>query len=299
MNIQAGTETACRPLVMRRARVDESAGFELEQKGRGARKDALDHPRRSTEVPDKTDVVLVAVRADQLLEEGPDGLAEKLRKTSAPIVVLTPILPGPRRKLEGAIGRAVIPAMPNVVGYRDDQNVICYWVPSIASTLLDESGAGEGGELELFARKLTAAGLPARLERDVGSLNASTTVAFYPLIAALAPGGTVDAALANAELLATTLDAAKETDALSRAIGKPAPWASVLSRFIGPLTLKAGVKLARRISPEVVRFVENHFGLKLREQHIAMGQAILSMGADRGMEMPALAKLLGMIRAVG
>lgn len=283
--------------LVRGSRAAEDTAFHLEQQNGAHRRDTLDHPQRVTSIPARTDVVLVAVRADQLGEtEGEDALAPKLRATSAPVVVLTPLLPPPRRALELALGKRVVPAMPSVAGYEDEHGLVKYWAPAIASTLIEDPGPPDGNDLELLARKLTGAGLPARLERDVGALNAATTIAFFPLIGAIAPAGTVDAVLADAELLATTLEAAHETDALARTVGKPASWAGVLTRFVGPFTLKAGVALARRLAPEVVRFVEHHFGPKLRGQHLAMGEAILAMAAERAMPMPALERLLGIIR---
>ena len=39
----------------------------------------------------------------------------------------------------------------------------------------------------------------------------------------------------------------------------------MLTKFVGPYTLKPGVALGRRLFPEVMRFAEVHFGEKLRE----------------------------------
>jgi 2-dehydropantoate 2-reductase len=284
--------------LVRGSRAAEDRPFRLAQQNGAHRQDTLDHPQRVREIPARTGVVLVAVRADQLtVTEGEDALAPKLRATAAPIVVLTPLLPPPRRSLEAALGRRVVPAMPSVAGWEDEEGLVRYWAPAIASTLIEAPASSDEHELELLARKLTGAGLPARLEREVGALNAATTIAFFPLIAAIAPSGSVDAVLADAELLTTTLEAAHETDKLALSVGKPASWAHVLTRYVGPFTLKAGVALGRRLAPEAVRFVEHHFGPKLLGQHLAMGETILAMASERSMPMPALERLLAIVRA--
>jgi 2-dehydropantoate 2-reductase len=179
-----------------------------------------------------------------------------------------------------------------------------YWVPAATSTLLDDTpepgGAGEGrAQVEALARALTKLGIPARLERDVASLNAATTAAFFPLIAAIDAGSGIDGVLGNKELLGTVLDAAKESEALSRKLGKLATWTNLLLRFVGPFTLKPGVALARRVFPESVQFVEKHFGAKLHAQHIAMGDDILALGREHGVSMPALVRLMDMLRGRG
>jgi 2-dehydropantoate 2-reductase len=50
------------------------------------------------------------------------------------------------------------------------------------------------------------------------------------------------------------------------------------------------------LAPEAVRFAEAHFGPKLHEQHLAMGEAILALGREHGIEMPALANLMIVLR---
>jgi 2-dehydropantoate 2-reductase len=133
----------------------------------------------------------------------------------------------------------------------------------------------------------------------VGSLNAATTTAFFPLVAAIDAGEGVDGLLADKDLTATVLDAAKECDALGQKIGKVASWAHLLTKFVGPYTLKPGVTLARTMAPEAVKFAEVHFGPKLHAQHLAMGETILALGRDHGHPMPALARLMERLRARG
>jgi 2-dehydropantoate 2-reductase len=186
--------------------------------------------------------------------------------------------------------------MPGVSGYIDDREVVRYWVTSVATTLIEAPDPrADHAALEQLARRLTGADIPARIERDVATLNAATTTAFFPLIAAIDAGSGIDGLLSDKALLSTAIEAAKECDALARRIGKVASWAHLLTKFIGPFTLKPGVALARRLSPESVRFVERHFGAKLHEQHLAMGASILALSREQGAPLPALDRLMHLL----
>ena len=133
----------------------------------------------------------------------------------------------------------------------------------------------------------------------MAAINAATTVTFFPLIAAINAGAGIDGVLADKALLGVVLEAAKESVALGQKLGKPAPWAHLLTRFVGPYTLKPGVALGRRLFPEVMRFVDAHFGPKLHAQHLAMGAAILELGREHGLPMPAMEELMERLRAAG
>jgi 2-dehydropantoate 2-reductase len=287
--------------VVRPARLEETTPFVIERVNEGGRRDVIEHPHRVAEVPRATTAVIVAVRFDQLTGEG--SIAAPLRSAPpVPIVMLTPLLPRQRTALEEAIGRKVVPGMPSTSGYLDDRDVVRYWVPRVASTLIEEpSGASSEDQrlraaLDELGRRIDKAGIPAHLTRDVASLNIATTIAFFPLIAAIDAGEGIDGVLADKELMVTLIDAARECDTLAHKLGKAASWAHLLMRFVGPYTLKPGVKMARAVAPEAVRFVEAHFGAKLHGQHLAMGDAILALGREREVPMPALAREMELLR---
>lgn len=103
--------------------------------------------------------------------------------------------------------------------------------------------------------------------------------------------------LGDKDLVHAVIESVKDCEALAKKVGRVASWAQILSRFIGPFTLKPGIALARRISPESVRFVEAHFGPKLGLQHAVVGAAILQMGQELGVPMNELQKLLGRMPA--
>lgn len=292
--------------VVRAARVAETAPFAIEQVNGAKRRDVIERPRRFAEVPGDADIVIVAVRFDQLDQTGPGSVAELLRAApDRPVVLLTPSMPAQKAALEQAIGRRqILAAMPGVSGYIDERDVVRYWLTGVAATLIEtpdphHTPPEHRAAIEELTRRLTNADVPTRLERDVATLNTATTTAFFPLIAAIDAGGGVDGILSDKALLSTALEAAKECDALARKLGKIAPWAHMLTRFVGPFTLKPGVALARRLFPEAVRFVELHFGPKLHDQHLAMGTSILALGVEHGIPLPALDRLLRLIAQAG
>ena len=294
--LAAGDEVA---FVVRPARAEETSSFVIEQVNGAHRRDVIEQPRRVTAVPAATRVVLLAVRFDQIAG---DDIAALLRAApSVPIVVLTPLMPRQQAALEEASGRRVTAAMPSVSAYFDERGVVRHWIVKVASTLIDEARITDAARpvLEELARHLTREGIAAHLEANVGSLNVATTAAFFPIIASINAGGGIDGVLDDKDLLATVIEAAHETDALGSKLGKVASWAHVLTKFIGPYTIKPGVALARRLAPEAVRFAEEHFGPKLHEQHLAMGAAILELGRDHEQAMPALARLMDRVRSRG
>lgn len=295
--------------VVRPERVADARPFVIEQVNSADRRDTLERPRLAADIPADAEVVLITVRFDQLAP-GPGlggappraalgrTVADLLRGgPPAPVVVLTPLLPPQRAGLEEAALRRITPAMPSVSGYLDERGVVRYWIVGFVSTLIDEEGGApaERPLLEELARRLTSADLPARLEPDVGAQNAATTTAFFPLIAAIDAGGGASALLENEGVLGTALEATRECVALADRVGKVAPWTKLLTRALGPFTLKPGVALARLLAPEALRFLDAHFGPKLHAQHLAMGAAVLAMGREHGVSLPALERLMTLI----
>lgn len=283
--------------VVRPSRAASPEPFVIEQVNGDKERNVLDHPDLVTSVPADSDLVLLAVHLDQLVDQAAPGdgtpVAELLaRAPRVPVVTLTPMFPRQLAALEASSKKTIFPGMPGVTGYIDERGVLRYWVPRSAMTFFDMRAART--PVEELARTLTRIHIPTQLERDVGLLNAATTIAFFPFTAALGAAGSVDGVLASKELMHVVVEAAKECEALAKKVGRVASWAVLLGRFIGPFTLKPGIALARRIAPEAVRFVEAHFGPKLALQHAVVGRAIIELGRERGVAMPELARLLEM-----
>ncbi len=268
-------------------------------------------PRRVSAIPGDADVAIVTLRFDTIA--APD---EDLRRSlAAPdhtlVLTLSPVFAAQHAILERLVGHAVVSAMPGVSGYVDARGVVRHWVPPFAPTMIDDGTARWGSvdaidadpfasadvaRREQLVDALEAAGLPARLEPDVEAVDAATTTAFFPLIAAVAVGDGVAGMVADRALLELVVEALRECGPLASRLGKAAPWASLPGRLLGPLTLRAGVAAARLLAPEPIHFLDQHFGPKLRDQHVAMGDHILALAAERDVDMPALCALVARVR---
>ena len=240
-------------------------------------------PARVTTAPSDADVILAFVRYEQL-----GSLPERVRGSSAPVVVMTPMMLADHAALSAALPDRVLTGMPSVVSYVNDAGAVRYWLPQVATTFVEE-GPGVAAEL---VKRLTRAEIGAKLATDVLVRNVATTVSFIPLTMALDAAGSIDALLHDHALLGIAFHATDEGRELGRAVGKAEAWASTLLRFVGPMTLKMGVGLARSRAPEAVAYVEQHFGRKLHAQNVVMARRIIDLAVERGTPHEALNELL-------
>jgi ketopantoate reductase len=245
-------------------------------------------PARVATAPADADVILAFVRYEQL-----GSLPERVATGSAPVVVMTPMLPVDHASLSAALPGRIVTGMPSVVSYLNDAGAIRYWLPAVATTFVEErpGGAAAGAEVDLVKR-LTRAEIGAKLAPDVLTRNVATTVSFIPLAMALDAAGSIEALLDEHALLSLAFHAADEGRELGRAVGKAEGWASTLLRFVGPMTLKVGIALARSRAPEAVAYVEQHFGRKLHAQNVVMARRIVDLAVEKGTPHEALRKLL-------
>ena len=279
--------------VVRPSRLAEDDPFVIELVN-SRRRDTLPAPSRVAEIPKEADVVLLAVKVDQI----DDRLASVLASAPhVPVVSLTPLFPQDFEKLATILGkeRPLVAAQPGVVAYERDPGIIRYWLPKVAPTLLDADGPRE--PMSRLAAELERAGIPTKIQPRVRECNPATTIAFFPLVVALdAGGGTAASVLADKDLLKDTFAAMKEAQELAAKVGPLASWANLLLKFATPLSLKIGIKLAETAAPEAVRFVEIHFGQKVHEQHLKLGAYIVELGRKYGVETGAVERLLGRLR---
>jgi 2-dehydropantoate 2-reductase len=248
-------------------------------------------PAQVDRTPLRVDVVMACVRYEQL-----ETLPPRVEGSRAPVVVMTPMMLQDHARLTAALPGRVRAGMPSVVSYENDAHAIRYWLPRMATTLI-ESSAPDAPEVELV-RRLERADIGARVQDDVLERNVATTVSFIPIAMALDAAGSIDGVLQDEALLALALEAADEGRELGRAVGKAEAWAAMLLRFVGPFTLKMGVGIARSRAEEAVRYVERHFGRKLHAQNVAMAARIVEMAAERGTRHEALGRLLAKLREV-
>jgi 2-dehydropantoate 2-reductase len=190
--------------------------------------------------------------------------------------------------------------MPGVAGHVDEHGLVRYWTSALQPTRIDTGSRDPAtrAAVERLARRLDAAELPTALDEDVARKNAATTVAFFPLIASIAPGHGLEGVLADEELLTTTLAALRETSALAPKLGPQQPFARWIARFASPGSLAAAVAIVRIMAPDVLHFLDAHFGPKLHDQHVAMGAAVLSLAREHDVATPALERLMDRVREV-
>jgi 2-dehydropantoate 2-reductase len=282
--------------VVRPARTSEREPFVLERVDERDDNLRVDAPARAAQIPADADAVVVCVRAEQL----DAALVELARRgPDAPLVMMTPMLPGDYDRLRTELGERVVAAMPSAVAYVRNDDVVRYWLPRVAHTLIDEApsgGAAMADATRELAHLLERAGLRPKIELGVHESNPATTVTFIPLTMALDVGGGVDGLMADEALVELAIRAAGEGHELAQRIGKVASWATLLTKFVTKTTLKIGVGLAKQKSSEAVFYVDEHFGRKLHAQNVAMARAIVDLAKEKGTPHEALeelAKLLG------
>ena len=260
--------------------------------GDGAR-EAITAPSLDVRIPDHADVVLVAVRVEQL-DDRLDALLDGSKEV--PVVVLTPMLPKDLDRLTQRHGPRLRAGMPGVVAYMKSDgrpSAQCrYWLPKVAPTLLDAAPPVPPAVTELV-QALVAAGFGGHLELGVHESNPATTLSFIPLAMGVDAAGGVDPLLADRLLLRTALDAVQEGLVLARRVGKTPAWLDLITRFAGPTTLKLGIGFVRSRSPETLTYIDEHFGRKLHAQNLVMAREIVELAREKGTSATALGDLLG------
>jgi 2-dehydropantoate 2-reductase len=253
----------------------------------------LDAPSYVTEVPAHADVVLVCVRGDQL---GDDLVALLRAGPSVPVVNLAPVLPRTHARLRAQLGDRLVTAMSSITGYTNEAGVVRYWISQSTKTLLDEPRRPEPA-VTAFVEALVQARIEARIEPGVHEMNAATAIVFLPLAMALDAAGTIDALLGDRALLRLAFQAMSEARALAERCGKVAPWVGLVTRFLGPVTIRMGVSLGRSRAPEALAFIEGHFGRKIHGQNLVMAEEACAVADEKGAGHEALDALLVRIRA--
>jgi len=239
------------------------------------RRETLEAPVRAAAIPGDADVILLTVGTEDL-----DAIRDVLDASSAPILVLTPMLPADYARMRAAFGPRVLAAMPAVIGYTrhgDDGDVVRYWLPP-APTRFDEPRAGADGDVvRALAVRLGEAGLETHLELAVHETNPATSICMLPIGMAIALAGGMVPLAADAALLATTARACREGVELARRIGRPEAGAMLGPLFATPLAMRVLVATLKRFSPEGLFYMDEHFGRKLKAQHRMMAHEIAAL----------------------
>lgn len=212
---------------------------------------------RATAVPPDTELVLLAVRSDQI---------EATLPTLAPaedavVVSLTPMLRPTRARVDRALSGRLVQAMGGVVAYRRAGRV-AYYTPKSLPTRLAAStthAARLRGLVELLGRAGLAATPPAA---DVeGTVDATVTALLPILLGVPAAHGSIDAMLDDRALLELGLGATKECRAIAARLGTLPGFVSLFLSFATPFTIRAGVKLGKQRAPASIDILEGHRGI--------------------------------------
>ena len=281
--------------VVRPSRVTSVEPIAIEAVRGGGEREVLDAPERAAVVPPHADVVILTVGTEDL-----EALEGPLSKSTAPLVILTPMFPADWRRVRAAFGDRAHAAMPSVIAYAREDGVVRYWLPP-AATKVDEPRAGSphADVVRELAAALSRAGLHARLELGVHETNPATTVCFIAIGMALSVAGTADALSNDDALLSLTARACREGAALSRRIGRPEAWAPLAPALASPWAMRWWLRALRRLSPEGVLYAEEHFGRKLRIQHRAMIREMIALAIEKELRHDALDELSECLLASG
>jgi 2-dehydropantoate 2-reductase len=193
-----------------------------------------------------------------------------------------------------ALGARAVAAISSISGYVNDDGVARYWVSKSAKTTLDEVrpiDPAVGALVEALGR----AGIESRVEMGVHETAPATAILFSPLLFALDVAGSVGGFVKDTAVRDLGFRAFEEAEALAHRVGKLAPWASLLTTFLGPFVLRMSVGLVRRRAPEAITFVERKFGRPNRAQNIAVGREILALATEKGTPHAALADLVSLL----
>lgn len=271
--------------VVRPRRVTETTPIAIQSVWNGEQ-EQIDAPVRVAEVPADADVIFLTVGTEDMT-----ALAGPLStNTSAPIVVVTPIMPQEWARLRAAYGDRVFSAYPTISAYgRKSDGVFRYWTLP-APTLIDEPrlNAEHGSAIHELVTQLKAAGLRAGTKLGVHEMNPATTVGFIPIGMGVAVAGSGAALVADEQLCTLVSLSCSEGGRLAHRIGTPEPYAAlfpiVASRWALRLFFSA-------LPKEALYFFEEHFGRKIAEQHRVMIRQMIDLAAQKGLPHDALDEL--------
>jgi hypothetical protein len=274
--------------VVRPERLDDDRAFVIERLNADRARRECGRPQLCAEIPRTADVLVLAVRGDQV----DAALEARLRSAvNAPVITLTPILPRSQQRLHDKLGNRLVVAMPTIAAKLDSDGVVRYWAFDASPSLIEKSDLWRGVLARLIGR-FAASNLAVRLEPDVTRKNPATTIAFFPWSLAIGSAGSLGALSLRDDLLASAAAACKESLVLARRVGPIETSAALGAQLTGPRTLRAALAVGRRMAPRAVDFLDAHFGAKLGAQHALFGAEILELGREHGLAMPRLEQLL-------
>lgn len=241
----------------------------------------------SADIPFGADVVVLAVRGEQLSSE---LVTRVLATKPRAIVSFTPALGEQLTAFRGEHPELVA-AMPAVAVEVTNQSQavgqLGYWVAP--STLIEQRDAHPA--LSEFVRDLRRAGIPTRWTRDAASRAVANTIALFPLHVAIFLEPSFRRWGSRSPLLAELASAMQRARRLALRTGPVEPALRVLAWWLSSVVrLRIAVRLQLWFAPRLTAFLERHFGPKLGAQHAALQRDIEALARRHGVPSPLSAE---------
>lgn len=245
--------------------------------------------RCSTEIDVGVEVVIVAVRAEQLTTE---LLATLAASTARAVLVFSPLLGATlaawRTALPGlAVGMPVLAA--EFVGPRETETraILHYW--HLPSSLIERGPAPT--QLRTVVALLRKGGAWVKWVTDAETRSLANTVALFPLHVAVFRSAHLRQWLADTGLRQQLAQSLVRSLRLARRLGSVEPALVFLIWWLSNgVRVWVAVWLAGIFAPGVCAFVERHFGAKLGRQHRVLACEIQRLADVHGVAKPLSAE---------
>jgi pyrroline-5-carboxylate reductase len=232
----------------------------------------------ATALPTASDAILVCVRAEQI----DDALLTQLAQASSPptaVIFVTPVMPERAERVKAVLPHAQH-SMPSLIAEFIDGEV-AYWVaPTPTLFSADEQTLPAVTRLIDSLRK---GGVSSKRKVNLAAYANATTIAFFPIQLALLREPRMAAWRHTQGLLRATAHSLGLTRALAKAIGHGDPGLLFLMWVLSWNWILAICSVVLPwIMPRFTLYLGNHFGEKLRAQHVLLYKEAAQLGAKHG-----------------
>ena len=221
------------------------------------------------------DLFVLALQTQQLEPSQLDLLS------LAPILTLQPLLPRDRERLEAAKLKT-FSAMPAIAAELDSNGDVSYFQSRFQISRIAEESRSDAG-VSNAVQALKQGGLNIGYSKQLFELNAATTIAFFPWTVALACKGSWGALGADKALLTLTRKACREVLPIASRIGPIDTGVRFGTWALRPWLYPWALRTSQMFAPRQLGFLQNHFGHKLRSQHIFLGEQIQELAAPQSL----------------
>lgn len=237
--------------------------------------------RCSDVLPVEVDVVIVAVRAEQL---DSDLLATLRASNAKAVLVFSPLFGATLQAWREALPGLCV-GMPALAAEFSNQarTELRYW--QVPFTFIERGPAP--AQLQAVVYALRKGGAWISWVSDAEARTLANTVALFPLHVAVFRQPHLRDWIADVQLRRELAKALARALRLGRLLGPLELALVVLVWWLSSATrIALAVRLANLLTPSMCGFVERHFGAKLGLQHAALAHEIQGMAEARGVANP-------------